>query len=144
MWTEFVEKLGAYPTAVLTGSDSAGYPVSIRCNPQIDQTRQVLKVQIPENLGFTPGPACILCHYHDEKLWNQTNFVARGKLDRDDNGWIFSALRLIDGAGAGMSLMRQIRDGRKHAKQYLVKRGLVRPIVPWASIAELHKRSKKD
>jgi hypothetical protein len=36
---------------------------------------------------------------------------------------VFRATRLIEGSGAGMSFVRQVRGGRSSAKRYLDKRG---------------------
>ena len=76
MWDDLVRNLSKYPTAVLTVTDAAGYPFSIRCVPEPDPDRQVLRVNLPAYIDVQAGPAGLLCHFHDDLLWNQTHLVA--------------------------------------------------------------------
>jgi hypothetical protein len=46
-WDDLVRSLARYPTAVLTVNDATGYPFSVRCVPEPDPARQVLKVTMP-------------------------------------------------------------------------------------------------
>jgi hypothetical protein len=143
MWDDLLNKLKKYPSAVLTAMDSNGYPFSIRCVPEPDSSTQTLKLPLPDYVDLKPGPAGLLCHYHDDQLWNQTNFVARGMLTQESGQWIFKVSTIIEGAGAGMSLIRQLRHGRRTAKRYLEKRGLSRPKIPWAELAAIYKRAQQ-
>lgn len=144
MWDKIVKQLARYPSAVLTGIDAAGYPYSVRITPQPDAAHHTLRLPLPDYVSLQAGPASILCHYHDDKLWNQTNFVLRGTLDQVDGTWVFKPTQFIEGAGAGMSMMRQITEGRRAAKQYLAKRGLARPRIDWAKIKALYDRAQKS
>jgi hypothetical protein len=143
MWDDLVRNLGKYPTAVLTVTDAAGYPFSIRCVPEPDPARQILKVDLPGYAHAQAGPAGLLCHFHDDRLWNQTNFVAYGRLERDGSAWVFRATRLIEGTGAGMSFVRQVRSGRSSAKRYLARRGLDWPQVPWGRLRAIYKKARR-
>jgi hypothetical protein len=143
MWDDLVRNLGKYRTAVLTVIDAAGYPFSIRCVPEPDPDRQVLRVNLPADIDVQAGPAGLLCHFHDDLLWNQTNFIAYGALEPDASGWVFRATRLIEGAGAGMGFMRQVRGGRSSAQRYLDKRGLSWPSVPWARLHALYEKAQR-
>jgi hypothetical protein len=143
MWDDLVRNLGKYPTAVLTVTDAAAYPFSIRCVPEPDPDGQVLRVNLPAYVDVQTGPAGLLCHFHDDLLWNQTNFVAYGVLERDGSGWVFRPTRLIEGAGAGMSFMRQARGGRSSAQRYLDKRGLAWPTVPWARLHAIYEKAQR-
>ena len=86
MWPELLRRLPRFPSAVLTGLDASGRPVSVRCQPTPDQQAQVLRVAIPDGLELAPGPAGLLCHHHDEQLWRLNSFLVRGGLERDDQG----------------------------------------------------------
>ena len=101
MWDEIMKHLADFSSAVLTGVDQAGYPFSVRCKPEPDADEQVLRVQVPEYTNIQPGPAGLLCHKHDEQLWNLKSFILRGSLERGVNGWIFCPHRFTPGAGIG-------------------------------------------
>jgi hypothetical protein len=143
VWDDLVAGLRKYPTAVLTVTDAAGYPFSIRCVPEPDPDRQVLKVTLPGYVDAQAGPAGLLCHFHDDLLWSQTNFVAYGALERDNSGWVFRATRLIEGAGAGMGFLRQVRTGRRSAQRYLDKRGLSWPQIPWSRLHTIYEKAQR-
>lgn len=136
MWDEIVEHLRGFPTAVLTGVDATGYPVSLRCAPGPDASARTLRIRLPESAGMEVGPACLLCHRHDEQLWNLKSFLLRGELLRDEEDWVFRPDRFVPGAGIGglVALLRFVRDGRRRTRRYLRERGLARPAVPWDRI----------
>lgn len=142
MWDDLVRSLGDYPTAVLTAIDATGYPFSIRLVPQPDPARQVLAVLLPEYVHAQTGPAGLLCHFHDDLLWKQTNFAAYGELEPDDESWIFRPVRVIEGAGAGNSLLPQMRF-RKSAKRYVGRHGMEWPAVPWDRLKTLYRRAQQ-
>ncbi|HEX2619207.1 MAG TPA: hypothetical protein VHL11_03640 [Phototrophicaceae bacterium] len=144
MWDKVIDSLPQYPSAVLTGLNPEGYPFSLRCTPQLDSDRQALRLALPNHLPLCPGPAGLLFHYHDEQLWNLKNFVLRGRLEQTDAGWLFYPTQYIEGAtGRPTSLFRLIRDGRRAAKQYLTKRQLPRPRVPWTQLKEIYSRAQQ-
>jgi len=143
MWAEAVKQLARYPSAVVTGLDAAGNPYSVRCVPAPLAEQQALRLAVPDYVPWQAGPAGLLCHAHDEQLWNQTNMVLRGRLERTGDAWLFYPTQLIEGAGAGMSLLRQMRDGRRAAQNYLRKRGLSRPRIPWDQLKEIYQRAQK-
>lgn len=135
MWTELVAQLRRYPSAVLTALDDAGYPVSVRCQPRVDETKRVLHVTLVESVGLRAGPASILCHTHDEQLWHLTNMLIRGTIEQSGDGWTFHPQRLIRGQARGpLYFLRVLLDGRRSARRYLAKRDLPRPQIPWRHI----------
>lgn len=142
MWDDLVRKLSDYSSAVLTVHDADGYPFSVRCDPEPDAARQVLEVAIPDYVDARVGRAGLLCHFHDDELWNQTNFLAYGDLERDDDGWIFRPTRLIEGAGAGNSLLPQMRFG-KSAERYLDRHDMDWPDVPWARLRAIYREAQR-
>jgi hypothetical protein len=136
MWREIEKHLPEFPSAVITGVDPVGFPVSARCRPQVDAAERVLRVQLPPGADFQPGPAGLLCHTHDERLWNLKSFLVRGVLERDAQGWRLRPRQFIPGMGIGglMSYARFVRQGRRNAQRYLEQRGWPRPRVPWGEL----------
>lgn len=146
MWDDIVKHLVDFSNAVLTGVDEAGYPFSVRCKPEPDSGEQALHVQMPEYANIQPGPAGLLCHKHDEKLWNLKSFILRGSLEGSVHGWVFHPQRFTPGAGFGGLLgdVRFMLSGRRTAKRYLEKRGLERPNIPWDRVHALWTEVKKS
>jgi hypothetical protein len=145
MWAKLVKSLAIFSSAVLTGLDADGYPFSVRCTLRPDHERQVLNVHLPAASGIQPGLAGLLCHSHDEWLWNLKSFGIQGRLEQEAGGWVFHPLRFIPGAGmeGPLGQFRMIQKGRKSAQQYLEKRGLPRPAVDWQGIKALRAQLKK-
>ena len=138
MWPEIVTRLPRYSSAVLTGLDHGGDPVSVRCQPTLDQQAHVLRVQVPAGLGMAPGPAGLLCHRHNEQLWGLRSFLLRGTLERTGQGWVFRPRQLVPGMDTTLlSNLRLLRNCRRTAKRYLAARGLRRPTIPWEHYAQL-------
>lgn len=139
MWNKIVENLHNYPTSVLTGIDPDGYPFSIRCKPQPVPTLQVLRVQIPDNVPIQPGRASLLCHYHDELLWNIKSFALAGTLEKDVQGWLLRPQHFIRVGDSGLDALRFLLNLRRASKKYLQKRGLPRPRINWDALDALKK-----
>jgi hypothetical protein len=139
MWTDFVKHLGTFSSAVLTGLDKHGYPYSIRCQPVIDHARKVLVIHPSEGIEILPGLGCLLCHSHDERIWNLKSFIARGLIEREEDLLLFRPHQFIPGMGIhGLKgYLRFVADGRRNAKRYLEARGLKRPKVAWNEMEEL-------
>lgn len=141
MWDEVVKESAAFGSAVLTGIDERGYPVSIRCVPVVDPTGQErLVIELPSGVEFSSGRAGLLYHRHDEDLWNLRSFIVRGRLDLGGEGTAaFTPERFVGGAGIGgiRGMLRFVRGGRRTAKRYLAHRGLERPKIQWAWVKGL-------
>jgi hypothetical protein len=138
MWDKIVQTLPQYPSAVLTGQDAQGYPYSVRCRPQPDNTQQVLRVQLPPGAPIQPGPAGLLCHYHNDQLWDLKSFTLRGVLAQDGTSWTFRPLHLPESSGKGVvGIIRFLIKSRRDANAYLKKRGLPRPRIPWDEVEAL-------
>ena len=82
MWAEFSNFLTTFKSAVITGIDSTGYPMSTRCQVQIDAASQTLRLTMPAGVSIQPGAASLLVHSHDANLWNQRSYMVRGQLQR--------------------------------------------------------------
>lgn len=139
MWNDIARLLPSFQSAVLTGLDTEGYPYSVRCSPQLEESAKVLKVQLPAYAPVQAGPASLLCHSHDENLWNLRSFLVRGDLVRTSGRWTFEPQRYVPGAGVeGIKGMVEFVTGsRRNTKRYLRKRGLSRPRIPWKAINEI-------
>lgn len=141
MWAELVRQLQHYPTAVLTMTDHAGYPLSIRCHPQIDKDAQALRIALAPGIGaMRQGPASLLCHAHNEKLWRLRNLLVRGTIELAPNTvdtWLFLPRRLIRGQSRSpIYFVRTLVASRRTARRYLAFRGVSRPSIPWRLIHE--------
>ena len=101
MWDEIVRLLPDFEDAVLTGLDAEGYPYSVRVRPRVDPTGRAIGVPLPAHAPVQDGPASLLCHAHDEDLWNLRSFLVRGVLRREEGIWAFEPRAFVPGAGAG-------------------------------------------
>ena len=146
MWDEVKRHLPRFSSPVLTGVDGDGYPVSIRCAPELDETEQVLRVSLPGWIGITPGPASLLCHGHTQLLWDLRSFMVRGRLEATGGEtWLFRPTRFVPGIGmrglAGM--VRFAFAKRRAALRYLQRRGLPRPRIDWVQLKALQVRARQ-
>src|SRR5260370_24374857 len=80
MWAEVQRQLRAFSSPILTGVDGHGYPISIRCAPKLGEAQQVLRVSLPGWTGIRPRPASLLCHRHNQLLWDLHSFMVRRTL----------------------------------------------------------------
>ncbi len=138
MWADIEKNLSEYPSAVITIVDDRGYPFSFCCKPEPDASSQTLRLLLIEGVSVKPGPARLLCHKHDELMANMKSFGVSGTLEADNRGWILRPHRFIPGTSLKpLDLLKMIRNGRKGTNNYLRKRGLKRPKIPWNEIKEL-------
>ncbi len=146
MWDEIVRLLPRFESAVLTGVDADGYPYSVRCKPAVDSSARLLRVQLPTYSPIQAGSASLLCHSHDENLWNLRSFLVRGNLSREEGDWVFQPQRYVPGAGVEgiRGMARFVTGSRRNAKRYLQKRGLSRPRIPWKAINEIKAQAQQE
>lgn len=138
MWNEIVKYLPDFQSVVLIGVEASGYPFSIRCKPEVDAKLRLLRVDLPDYVKIESGPASLLCHKHDEKIWNLKSFIVRGSLERSDGEWLFRPKKFVSGVEGGViGNLKFVRNGRRVAKNYLKKRQLERPVVPWEKINKI-------
>lgn len=141
MWTEAVKWLNKFPDAVLTATDRDGYPVSVRVpTHRYDGATGELSVLLPDVIDDTESPANLLCHSHDEKLWNLQMMTIKGTLEKRDGAWIFRSENFQP--PSRLAVLDFVRNARKSAQRYLDKRGLPRPEVNWAAIKDIQRRAK--
>lgn len=144
MWNDLGKYSVQFASAVLTGVDAEGYPYSIRCTPEFDDDKQVVRLTLPAAAAILPGRAGLLYHQHNEQLWNLKSFLVRGRIEHDAQGWVFYPEQLILGGGLHSPLrdVAALFRMRRVAKQYLRKRGLARPRIPWEAIKALYPPTK--
>ncbi|HLY29385.1 MAG TPA: hypothetical protein VKQ36_00025 [Ktedonobacterales bacterium] len=148
MWNE---KLAAcvkdYSSGVLTVVDeTTGYPMSVRCAPQMDTAREVFI--IPDAPLFTAGwrgKACLLFHRHNDRLEGLHQLVVRGELTREDGVLTLKVGEFVTAngrsdtdamphAGAPLHMLQFLLLGRRKARAYLAKRGEPWPPIPYDKI----------
>jgi len=147
MWAEVQRHLPEFSSPVLTGVDGDGYPISIRCAPELDETQQVLRVSLPGWTGIRPGPASLLCHGHNQLLWDLHSFMVRGTLTpTGGESWLFRPTRFVPGIGSGglAGMVRFALAKRRAARRYLQRRGLARPRIDWMQLKALQARARQS
>jgi hypothetical protein len=141
VWAEAAKWLSKFDEAVLTGVDAEGYPVSIRANPRdYDAATGTLPVSFPAALPVVEGPANVLAHSHDEKLWHLNMIQIKGRLESRDGGWVFHSTNF--NAPSKLAFVQFVRNNSTAAQKYLDKRGLKRPPVNWSAVKEIQRRAK--
>lgn len=146
MWDRLLLELQKYPSAVLTAFDGDGYPVSVRCVPVVDGPRQKLQVAVPGGLDMQPGPANLVCHAHDEELTmaKLRTFGVRGVLEKEGERWTFAPKQLLGLTDGPFAAFQMMRSTSRSAKEYLRRRGLSRPAIPWDEIHAIHAEAEAE
>jgi hypothetical protein len=144
MWPNIRKSSALFTSAVITGLDAEGYPFSIRCVPVLDDTQQVIRIAAPTGASIQPGQVSLLFHQHDQQLWNLKMFQVLGRLELSAEEWVLRPERTIpSGEQSIWQDLMMIVDARRAAKQYLVKRGLARPRIPWDRIRSFYPEESK-
>ena len=139
-YAETSRRLPSYPSAVLCFVDAEGTPVLLRVRPIADPARRVFTVD-GDAEQLRAGPASLLCHSHDEQLWNLQSMVTVGRLELDDSRWVFVPTRFVPGAATNpLTLVRMIRQNRRNTAAYLERRQQPRPKIPWHQYTALKHR----
>jgi hypothetical protein len=139
VWTEAAKWLGKFDEAVLTGLDADGYPVSIRVDSRnYDATTGRLPAPLPSALRFVEGPANLLSHSHDEKLWHLNAIQIKGRLETRDGGRVFQSTSFD--APSKLVFFQFLANARRAGQKYLDKRGLQRPTINWSAVKEIQRR----
>ncbi|HET8843921.1 MAG TPA: hypothetical protein VFN35_20825 [Ktedonobacteraceae bacterium] len=149
MRNEIMANMKHYESAVLTGLDASGYPLSVRCVPELEANDLVMRVQLPPESQMQAGLANLLYHRHNELLWDMQSFLLRGKLEKDEGGWTFHPQQFTLGTpGKGikglLASLRWVRGARRQARNYLQKRRLPRPRIPWQEIRETKAQAQQS
>lgn len=146
MWSEAAKWLAKFPEAVVTVLDVDGYPVSVRETARgYDAATGELPIRMPQTLRAAEGPANLMCHYHDEKLWNLRAIQIKGRLEQRSGDWVFVSTAFTPPASGQLrSLWRLAKQLRTSADNYLRRRGIERPQVNWVAIKILQRRARES
>ncbi len=133
MWPEILKYCEPYESAVLTWVAEDGYPFSIRSKPEPEEAHKLIRLDLPPGLELKSGPASLLWHRHDDRLWKLNSFAVRGQLLEENKGWVIRPELFIPGVGIGgwRSYVRFLVNGRRTTRRYLERRGLPRPKFNW-------------
>ncbi|BEL10354.1 hypothetical protein Q0Z83_085450 [Actinoplanes sichuanensis] len=136
------EVLAGFDSVVLTAVDKSGAPVLLRTTARVASGGY--RIDVPDDVPVAEGPAGLLVHRHDDKLWNLYNASVRGELFADGDGWLLKPDRLVEpGArhkGSPLDQFRILRETKAATKRYLERRGLARPVIPWADYRAIRSR----
>lgn len=141
MWPQIEKYLPEFASAVLTGVDHTGAPYSVRCRPVLRAAEQVVQIALPPAAPLQSGPACLLCHTHNARLWNLKSLVVRGQLEQPagDAAWVFRPESFLPGMGIGgwRSYVHFVRHGRAATRAYFARRGQPTPKVDFETVLTL-------
>lgn len=144
MWARAAKELAKFPSAVVTAVGVGGYPVSVRVpTSRYNAGTGELPVVWPAELPVAAGPAVVLCHYHDEKLWNITTMQIKGRMEQRGGGWAFVSTGFTPPAPMLIAFLQWARTSRAVGARYLAKRHLAKPKVNWDAVAQIRDRARQ-
>jgi len=143
MWAKIRRQLARFPSAVLTSVGSDGFPYSLRCTLQTEPDLQLLRIEISRESPIQPGPASILCHRHNDKLWGMKSFLIRGHLERDGGSWLFTPDRFIPGMSAPWTMASGLLRARRRANRQLARSDQTKPKIDWAAVHALRRQARR-
>jgi hypothetical protein len=137
-FSQVLRNMRAYDSAVLSWVADDGFPRATRTGLTPVPDAEAFAVDPPSDEPVRPGPAGLLCHKHDEKVWKLSSFVATGQLVGTAGRWRMTPSVFIPGvASSPAATIRTVRGCRASAARYLERRGLDRPQVPWQEFHEI-------
>jgi len=146
VWSEAAKELAKFPEAVLSALDPEGYPVSVRQSaPRYDPAAGRFTVVWPPDLPVAEGLATVLCHYHDEKLWNIKQLQIKGRLEREADHWVFTSSAFRRPPRSQLTAFwRLAHDMRIAGRRYLDRHGLGMPTVNWKAVQAVRRRARNS
>jgi hypothetical protein len=143
VWSDAAKRLSGFREAVLTALDANGYPVSVRVDTRAyDPVTGELPAIMPATLKVVEGPANLLCHYHDAKLWRLDSTQIKGRLQRRGERWVFVSKAFAP--RSRVQMVSFLRNTQISAQKYLDTRGLLRPAVNWTAVKEVQRRAAQQ
>lgn len=143
-WDALRAELGnGYESAVLSATDDHGRPASTRVDVAVDD--QWLRCTARFPVPLRDGPASLLLHRHDEKMWNLRSMLVRGDLrgdGADAETFRFTPTAVVPGMGHGgvRGLIAMLLRARRTAAAEIAARGQERPKVTWDAL----RRAKRE
>ena len=101
MWNKrLIACARAYPNGVLTVVEESGYPRSVRCAVEFDDTRELILIPTPpQDLVGWQGLACLLFHRHNADLSGQHELLIKGELLEETGTLILRPDNFLTGSG---------------------------------------------
>jgi general stress protein 26 len=135
-----VRRLTGYSDGVLATVTGDALPVLRRVRPSADPATGGLRLagaDPAEIAGATS--ANLLMHRHDDQLGGLRQLGLVGTLEVQDERAQLRPTRVLGGADAStpLSMVRTVRRLRRTTQRYLDRRGLDRPVIPWAEYRQL-------
>lgn len=98
-WSARLGEVGTrYPTAVVGLVAPDGFPFTVRVPVRADPARGRIRIsQLPTQVPWQPGLACVTVHEHAPDMSWQRNFQVRGDLVREADGWSVVPHRVVGG-----------------------------------------------
>lgn len=146
VWASLARHSRPFESAVLTIVGGDGYPTSVRCRPKVRAESKRIEVQLPDWIETSEGAASLLFHRHDNNLFKMKDFLLRGRLEQQEDEWMFVPVAMIPGIlGLGpRPAIRNFLRWRRNTRRYFQRRGVARPRVPWGRIKALKREAKKE
>ena len=140
VWTEAAKWLNKFDEAVLTVTDDDGYPASVRvATRSYDAATGELSLAPLEFLHAVEGPANLLCHSHDEKIWNLQMLNVKGTIEKRDTDWVFQTKSFEP--PSKLAVLDFVRKGAGPPGSTSTDAALTPPEVNWAAIKEIQRRA---
>jgi hypothetical protein len=147
MWNkQLIACARVYPDGVLTVVEDSGYPLSVRCNVQFDNARELILLPAPpQDIVGRQGLACLLFHRHNADLGGQHELLIKGELREEAGILTLRPGDFLTGsgrqdtdrmpyAGSPLDMIRYMVLGRRKARAYLAKRGKPWTPRPWGKM----------
>jgi hypothetical protein len=131
-FTVAARQLPGYRSAVLATVDQHGAPRLLRVRPEVDVDSGTFLLDVPTDAEPRSGPASMLCHSHDAKLWSLRSFVVVGHLEERDGRWALICHRYVPGMSRNpVRAVALVRRCRRTSRDYLQRRQLSTLSVMW-------------
>jgi hypothetical protein len=132
-YAEVVRRLPTYRSAVLGVQRGDDLPSLRRVQVAVDAGARTFRLEDPTGEPLSAGPASLLLHRHNDRLWDLHNFVVLGELAHHDDGWVFVPTRFVRGSDGldPVAVVRAVWQMRRSADRYLSRRKLDRPQIDW-------------
>ncbi len=147
MWNkQLIACARTHPSGVLTVVEDSGYPLSVRCNVEFDDARElILFSTLSPDVVVRQGLACLLFHRHNADMGGQRELPIKGELHEEAGVLTLRPDAFLTGsgrqdtdrmpyAGSALDIMRYMLLGRRKARAYLAKRGEPWTPRPWAKM----------
>jgi hypothetical protein len=148
MWdSQLAARARAYPTGVLSWVGPSGYPVSVRVAAELHEASESVSFpELPPAALDAAVLACLLFHFHDDRLEGLRQMVIKGELVAGKGSVVLKVTEFVTAngrthtdqmphAGAPLHMLAFYRLGRRKAREYLARRAEPWPPIPFKEIS---------